>query len=148
MIKNQELLKIIVHFIFDSVVMRGQVFVVLELSNVLEGSLIVRQHEGLNNLVFHQSLNCFVPLLIGDWSVSGGRPVLEDTGVAWLLAVFVKLASWTLEVVDAGWTLGGALGVDIVVETTCHGIQQSTWSYGARKLPWGVVSGNGLQRFL
>ena len=121
MIKDQKLLKILVHLVHDGDMVSGQVLVVLELSNLLVAPLIVGQHESLHDLVFSQGRNRLVPFLSYNRSVSSGRSVLEDAGVAWLFAI-LELAPWPLEVGDAGWTLGCALGVDVVIEGSSNGV--------------------------
>ena len=148
MIENQKFLKVVVHLVHDDDVVSGQILGVLELSNLLVAPLIVRQHESFHNLVFGQSSNRLVPFLNRNWSISRGRSVLEDAGVAWLFATFVELASCPLEVGDAGGTLGCAIGVDVVIEGPSNGVQQSTRGNSASKFPRGIQSRNSFQRFL
>ena len=148
MIKDQKLLKILVHLVHDGDMVSGQVLVVLELSNLLVAPLIVGQHESLYDLVFSQGRNRLVPFLNRNRSISRGRSILEDAGVAWLFAILVELGSWPLEVGDAGWTLGCALGVDVVIEGPSNGVQQSTRGNSASKFPRGIQSRNSFQRFL
>ena len=148
MIKDQKLLKVLIHLVHDGDMVSSQVLGVLELSNLLVAPLIVGQHEGFHDLVFSQGRNRLVPFLSRNRSVSSGRPVLEDAGVAWLLAVLVELASWPLEVGDAGGTLGCTLGVDVMIEGSSDVVQQSTRGDRAGKFPRGIQSRNSSQRFL
>ena len=144
MIKDQKLLKVLVHLVHDGDVVSGQILVVLELSNLLVAPLIVGQYEGFHDLVSGQGRNRLVPFLSCNRSVSSGCSVLEDAGVAWLFAILVKLASWPLEVGDTGWTLGCALGVDVVIEGPSNGVQQSTRGNRASEFPWEIESCNSL----